>query len=266
MKRFNSILLLVLMTLLVGPSISVANITAVSTTPPSANVAVTRPANLSVQWKITSDAAAPVSISSASAEFRAGNAGGPLLEAVKKNVSAVVNTGAAPHTVSITERLQVPAHVIFKAHKMGHSRIVYVRNFTDGGAGNTGGYVLNIRSSAAADFNVQSVSLVFDDESRERHALQGDVVHVLATVEFAGNGLLQAVWEVAEPVASSGSEIYRTLLLERRRLAAGGRIILASPELPTVRTGLHKVRLRITQPYLADEVPELTYSVAKPPQ
>jgi hypothetical protein len=266
MKYFNSILFLTLLVIVASPSTSFANITAVGTSQPSANVAVTRPANLSVQWKVVSDAAAPVTISSASAEFRAGSPGGPLLEAVKRNVAAVVSTGAAPHTVSVNERLQVPAHVVFKAHKMGYDKIVYTRSFTDGGAANSGSYVLNIRSSAAANFNIQSLSLLFDDESKERHVLQGDVMHVLATVQFGGSGLLQAVWEVAEPVTSNGNEIYRTLLLERRRLAVGGRIILASPELPTVRTGLHKVRLRITQPYLADEVPELTYSVAKPPQ
>jgi hypothetical protein len=232
--------------------------------PASGKVPVSRYAVVSINWKVTSNATVPVTVSSASGEFHAGSAGGPLLESARKTIKSTISNG---DTASLAERLYVPAHVVFKAHRMGHTSVVYVRSFSDGGVSAKGSHALNIRGAAGADFSIQNLSLIFDDESKQRHTTVGEEIHALATVNFSGSGLLQAVWEVAEPLPGGSDNMgFRSLVLVHRRLVAGDRLILTSPELPTVRAGLHKVRLRITNPAMSEEIPELQYSVKMPPE
>lgn len=245
-----------------GVGSATADVTSVSSLPAKANVALSKNANLSVIWNITSNAAAPVTVTSAAAEFRAGGPTGPVLGTVKKSLHKTTN--AAPAKLKISEHIQVPGHIIKRAHKQGHSKIVYLRTFSDGGVSNTGVHSLYITSSAAAKFNIHRLSLRFDDESTERHVHEGDIVHVLATINYSGSGLLQAVWEISEPLTGSSKTSYRALKLVRRRLAGSGRLILASPELATVRQGIYQVRLRLSQPSTADMLPVLRYIVAMP--
>jgi len=69
------------------------------------------------------------------------------------------------------------------------------------------------------------------------------------------------VWEIADPSSTLGTPVFRPLTLVRQQLAAGGRVTLHSPALPTNRLGLYLLRLRITDPQLPYETPMIRYFV-----
>jgi len=105
--------------------------------------------------------------------------------------------------------------------------------------------------------------LSFDNGSSVRILPRNNAIHAEAQLGYSGTGLLQAVWEIAEPATSSGTPIYRPLLQVRDYLTLGDTKTLKSPALPTGVVGLYLVRLRVIDPITNFTTPVIRYFVAE---
>lgn len=90
---------------------------------------------------------------------------------------------------------------------------------------------------------------------------QGDKPRVKAELSYAGSGVLQGVWEIAEPSSTVGTPAFHTLKHVRKFLNQFGQVTIYSPHLPSNATGLYMVRFRITDPAPAFDTPVIRYFV-----
>jgi len=237
-----------------------AAISSVTTTPTNRNVPIGRSVPISVVWTVgVAELPAPVNVISTSGEFRPAVGTPVLLGTVPTTLSRPVSS---PSLVTFSEAILVPESVIYQARKLGSGSLVYQRTFTDGIAPDTGGIRLAITGSSGAGFNIDRISLRFDDDSYVRLIPQGVKSRAFADITFSGSGLIKAVWEIADPSSTSGKPVYRTLRIVRQQLNDSRKITLSSPELPTERIGVHLVRLRITDPETLFSTPNIRYFVS----
>jgi hypothetical protein len=174
--------------------------------------------------------------------------------------------GPAVTTTVLTEQLRIPPSVIERARELGASSIEYVRTWEDAPEdwGDTAAVRVSMVGGLGGPFQVTRFELRFDDESSLRTVRQDERFTAVANVNYSGAGVIDAVWEIANPAQSRTPEesvTFRTLRRVRRRLDGSGRIFLESPRLPTEASGLHLVRLRFIEPDTAFELPAIRYFV-----
>lgn len=240
-------------------SLSAQAVVGVSTLPASTNVSLGSPASVTVTWTLTPNDG--LEARSASGSFLAtptGSTLGTVAQRLAKTVSAI---GV---TTTITEVVLVPADVIYRAHKLGLSSLVYLRYFEDDGVlpGASAYVILNIVSPAAAGFSVSRLALAFDNGAPVRVLGMKESLQAVAEIGFSGSGLVQGVWEIAGPSSTSGQPVYRTLNPVRQYLTGGSQQTLRSPNLPTDSSGFYLVRFRLTDPVPGFEQPVLRYFVS----
>jgi hypothetical protein len=165
-------------------------------------------------------------------------------------------------TTTVTESVAVPSHVIYKAQQMGYTSMTYERTFNDGFGATTSATTFAIVSGSAGTFSIEHLSLRFDNDTVLRIIEEGTDIHAYVDIKFNGNGLLQGVWELANPGSTAGSPLYQPLRVVRQKLVAGRSSRIPSPPLPSLRNGVHLVRFRITDPELPVEDPVIKYYVA----
>jgi hypothetical protein len=180
--------------------------------------------------------------------------------------TSLSRTGSFPSLTPIlfSETVLVPADIIQRARTLGLTQVSYLRTFTYPTALNdTGCLTLNITSSAAASLGISGEILSFDNGSSVRILPRNNAIHAQAELGYNGTGLLQAVWEIAEPSTSSGTPIYRPLSQVREYLTLGDNKIFKSPPLPSGAVGLYLVRLRVIDPVVSFTTPVIRYFVAE---
>ena len=230
-------------------------VTAVDTTPASAQVSLTQATSISIGWRVTTNSAGSVTLVSAQGRFRTPS--GALLATVASPLSRTI-TG--PATVTFFESVLVPADILTRAQREGHDQVVYERSFTDGVTAG-GQVVLRIVTGNIANFGISRALLVFDDDAVLRIVSGGATLTAKAQVAFTGNGLLQGVWEVAGPNPNSVKPEWRTLSHVLQGLTGAESTVLTSPALPTRAGGAYLVRLRIVAPAGMSEIPPLRYQI-----
>ncbi len=235
--------------------------------PPQTNVALKRSARLGIVWQLTTDAGPRIDSPQGVLEDSAGNLYLTVTQPLSASAAAagqpLPGGGVSRQTVRLRERLVLPAAVLARAERNGVTRLLYRRQFSDGGGGTaTLNLLLNITGAGAAAFGINYLGMRFDDDSVRRLVAPGATLRARAQVRFTGSGELQGVWEVADPSSASGTPVFRPLRVVRRALFGGQAATLASPPLPTGRSGLYRLRLRLTDPALA-EAPELQYYVSR---
>jgi len=235
-----------------------ALITNITVSPANTNVPLGGSAAVTVTWTVF--IASTTSFSSPGGTVRddTGNIYGTNSNAIYKTFP--LSTAAVP--VSVTETFIIPANVIDKAYKAGKTNFFYSRNFTDVNGSSSWSVTLYIASSSLSGFSISGESLSFDDHSVLRMAHLSEKLTANAEINYTGTGLLQAVWEVADPVSTQAQPIFRPLMHVRRYLAGSGKQTITSPELPTTMSGLYLLRLRITEPQSGFEQPSLRYFVS----
>ncbi|HHO68048.1 MAG TPA: hypothetical protein ENK12_03355 [Gammaproteobacteria bacterium] len=232
--------------------------------PAQANVALNRTARVSVNWRFTTDAGPAVQspggvLDDGSTVFL--NVDRPLSAPAGRAGIDPVTGLPVSQTVTLRETLTLPAAVLSRAFNQGVTRLFYTRQFSDANGTLSATLVLHITGSAAAGFNVNYLGLRFEDGSLRRLVERDDALRARAVVRFSGAGQLQGVWEIADPSSASGTPVFRTLRVVRQALFGGQSATLTSPPLPTGRAGLYRLRLRVTQPRLDQDVPVLHYFV-----
>lgn len=258
-------MLLAGLAVLAVPGTALANVVSVTATVSPAGVPFNTPATVLVSWNVsTSSAISPNTITSTSGDFL----GPGLLGSNPSLLSRVIASPPlnVPVSTIITEVVRIPSSITYQANKNGQATFSYQRFFSDlDGAGNglNGAVIINIQGTSSGDLNISRVELRFDTNQNIRVAGQGEKLTAVAEINYSGIGLLDAVWEVADPASTRGEPFFVPVRTLRQYLGAGRNAVLQSPPLPTSVIGTHLVRLRIRQPVTAAQFPVLTYHVNK---
>ncbi len=255
---------LALLALCAWASPGTAAVTAVSAVHGAGNIPVNRSQVVTVRWQVQvsgnpTGGSQTVTVRSPRGRFlsgvslvQLGTVDAPLARRVE-----------APATVTIGERLRIPAGVLQKAVREGGAVLRYQREFDDGTSSAvavTGELMLNLSGASGGGFAIDRISLRFDDDAPQRLVAQDAALQARAEVSFTGTGLLRAVWEIADPASTMGRPVFRTLRSVRQQLSASDRVRLTSPRLPTAQAGLYQIRLRLLEPAL-DAAPVIYYFV-----
>jgi hypothetical protein len=246
-----------------------ADVTSVGTMPASENVPLGRSASVALAWNVTRDntsANVGQTVTSTGGTFRASSTTGPVLQDVSIPLSQARPIAGATTSFKIKETVLVPTSIIFRAQKLGATKIVYSRSFVDCAAciSASGTISLPISSPSAAGFSISRVQLQFEDGAPTKLVPRESPLRVFAVISFTGTGLLEATWELAGPTSTAGEPILRTMQTVRRYLVTGtSPATLRSPTVPTSDAGLYLVTLRIAVPELAFEQPIVRYFVGE---
>ena len=247
-----------LVLLLISGTVQAA-VTAVSTSPSSANVPINRSASFTMAWSVTSNTAGTVTMSSTSGQFV--TPGGQVLRTLNKTISKTI-TG--PGVGIVRETVLVPAHIILRTHKLGYNRVLFRRSFDDGGGANTDSIALYIVTAKTARFSISSITLRFSDDSPLRIVPRDKKHYAYATLSVVGSGLFKGKWEVADPhTANTKKPIFRPLKQVNRYLSTGDEIVIKSPRLPAHINGPYLLRLRVRRPQIAFDSPIIQYYVGE---
>ncbi len=169
----------------------------------------------------------------------------------------------ATTTAVFVDSIIVPRDIAVRALKDGLSTLGYRRTFTPAGSSSTGTVLLSLGSPSSSSFGISGEILSFDNGSSVRILPKNNAIQARAELGYNGTGLLQAVWEIAEPATTSGTPIYRPLLQVSEYLMLGDTKTLKSPPLPSGTLGLHLVRLRVIDPIVPFTTPAIRYFVAE---
>lgn len=239
-----------------------------TTAPSTANVPIGQSSSVTTSISAFPTIPATQTATSTSGTFRdiCPTFSGPQGTTLGTNNITLTQTGFLSSTspARFTETVLVPSDIIKRARDLGLSQFFYYRGFSFSvGGTDTACVTLNITSSAAASLGISGEILSFDNGSSVRILPRNNAIHAQAELGYNGTGLLQAVWEIAEPATTSGTPIYRPLLQVREYLTLGDAKILKSPPLPSGTIGLHLVRLRVIDPIVPFTTPVIRYFVAE---
>lgn len=228
--------------------------------PATVYVASDRAGVFTVTWRVRSTTGP--SVASSQGEFYTAGRAGTLLGSVPLTLSRAVTAGA---TALITESVNVPQAVIQKALGLGVGEIVYRRSYNDPADASLIPFEVRMvfTGAQAAGLTATRQAIAFDDNTPVRIVAPRLLLSAWSEVTLSGSGLVEGVWEIAEPPSTSGQAVFRTLRVVRQ-FAQGGGLRLDSPALPTASPGLHLLRLRLTQPLPGFDAPEIRYFVAQP--
>jgi len=264
MKSIHSLRASLLILLMLAPIQAWSEVGTVSSGARNRNVSLAGAGHASITWVVTGTFPNPGPHALSSLSGTLTTPTGTLLLTRSKQLRKPFTTtvAAQPYTFVFQEMLTIPRSVLIRARQQGSARMVYSRTFSDqDGAPGTSKVLLTITGALAGPLDLSRLELRFDDDSTIRIAGTGDSLKAHANLNFSGTGLLNAVWEVAQPGSTRGRAFFIPLRNLRQYLSAGGHVVLQSPPLPTQNTGVYRVRLRIVQPAAAFELPELSYHV-----
>ncbi len=233
-----------------------AAVTDVVASPSSRQLLLERTTPVSLAWATTIDAAPGSTVSSSQGIFLTPTA--VPLGTVERPVSKVLN---GTTSAMLSETAFVPTRIVSEARKLEFDRLIYQRRFDDGRGSASGEIVLNIGPTKVAGFSVSRLALQFDDGAPARVVASSKPLRVDANLRFLGAGYMQATWEVAGPDLSD-KQAYRPLQAVRYFLTGDEPVVVTSPTLPTDVAGHYRIRLRISEPQLAFDVPVIRYIVA----
>lgn len=232
---------------------------AVTATPNKFPVSATAPTTINVVWRIVrvSPPVPGTSSSPAAQVFVGGSPVATIGAPLSRSFAGIATTEVA----FLSETVTIPQAAVFRAVKSG-APIVLTRTFNDtAGAADTGIATLAPSGPGSEPFSVSRLSLTFEDRTRVKVLPRGSRLRAIAELNTTGQGLVQAVWEVALASTTAGTPVFQTLALVRQPVAFGGRTVITSPPLPTRFEGNNRVRLRITEPNPRFDEPELQYYV-----
>jgi hypothetical protein len=238
-----------------------------SAVPSSRSVVTGTVTPVSFVWQVNEATQPPLSNTATSpfGSFRL-TCGGQELGRVNVVLSRTQGQSNTPVTHTISETVSVPADITLRAHRLGAGSICYQRTFDNPSDPNpvTGSLTLTLTSSAATGLRVTREALAFDNGAAVRVIGLNQPIAATAELSFTGSGLLQAQWEIATPPSTAGSPVFRVLSHVRQQIVNDVQVF-DSPELPTHTAGLYLVRLRITDPAPAFEMPVIRYFVSQTP-
>ncbi len=234
-------------------------------TPATLRLPLGETARATVTWRPAGPFAAGEGVASDAGRFRVLRAGNctDLLRTVTRTLRG---TADGRGRVRLRERLRVDAALGLAARRAGGTGLCYERTFRGAvsQARVTETLILPLVGGLGADLVLTLLRLRFDDGALARLVSRGERLGIRAEIHYRGEGRLRAVWEIATPDAGHGVGGFRRIGFLQRRLVGDGTLVVEGPRLPTERTGLHLVRLRLLEPELDAPGLQLRYFVRLP--
>lgn len=277
-KNLRNILYLGL--LLVTGAAQAALIDGIKVTPTQTSVAVGRTNTFNATWQVTSSqAVATTATLEGPAEYLGAHFGfydpsyASFLGSYPTSIaprSINIPAGNAPIITYVSETVVVPPYVLDSARKLGLNQIYFLRVFLVYPGSNKQAAVvsfshvtLNIGSSSSGELSIGRMALSFDAGDINRVVGSNARLLARAQLDTQGSGLLRGVWEVAEPPSTVGEPVFRSVQFVQRYLTGSQEVVIPSPALPTQHSGTFLLRLRILEPTLYNDVPQIVYAVAE---
>jgi len=254
-------------------SVAHAAVIGLNVSPTTRNVAIGQTTATTVTWTVVNSPTVPAATSTvvATAAFIPTCTTTPAYVLATPTNSSLTNTistsGSSTVVHSISESVIVSADIIQRARNNGLSTISYYRRFIVPPSieavdpGRFACVTLNITGSGGASFAITREALSFDDGTSIRILPRGLKLQAQAELNYSGTGLMQAMWEIAEPPSTSGEPLYRPLAQVNQSLLLGDSKVIKTPVLPTDSMGLYLVRLRIIDPLADYDTPVIRYFV-----
>lgn len=142
-----------------------------------------------------------------------------------------------------------------------NSQLMYRRQFSDGINTAVAEVTILFNRTASSGLTLTRSELRFDDRTQVRALPSQNKLGAYARLQFAGAGLIDALWEIADPTSTGGEPVYYTLANTRQYVSLGGQLTLLSPPLPSHRGGWHSVRLRVQTTSAELLLPPINYYV-----
>lgn len=241
------------------------NAPGISATPTATSHVINSGLTIPITWNVSTLGNANGTITSNSGSFStSANTGNTFGSSVNTTLTTNSPPLGTSGTTPLQETLTIPASILTTAEQNNNHTIYYYRDFTVTAAGTTAPFFVAINLAQVnpqASLEINRLALRFSDNKAVKLVQKNSKVSVLADIKFEGTGLLDAVWEVADPTSTKGTPIYIPYLSVRQYLNIGGQFTLQSPTLPTGRNGIYKARLRIKTPTLSFTQPTITYTV-----
>ena len=171
------------------------------------------------------------------------------------NAGVLTTSLVATGTSTAFDSFTIPKVVLDYAQQNNLTTIYYGRPYYFDYTGYIGGELfvrINLLvANPNAALSLNRVALRFSDNTSIKVTTPNTNVTALADISYMGSGLFDAMWEIAEPVSTMGEPVFVPIQPVRQFLVGGGQLTLQSPVLPTQKTGLHIVQLKICSPTFA---------------
>jgi hypothetical protein len=233
-----------------------AAVTGVIAQPATANAAATGPTSTAITWNVQTSTGG--NVSSSQGTFRT------LTGVVLGTINTPLAKSGAAGNVSLGESVLVPADVTARALKLGQNALRYERSFRDSeGAGTPGWLTVQVATAAATGFGLSQMALTFENDKPLALVERDARLTAHAKINATGSGIIQAAWEVAGPNPDGNNPAYMIIATVHQATSGTEPVAVKSPALPTNIAGTYLVRLRVTEPAAAIEMPVVHYYVGE---
>jgi hypothetical protein len=242
--------------LLFSGAAAIADVVSVNASPDPVRINTSGTALVSVRWDVTINSlpAGKVTITSTQGDLVVGGFAVPSPGGVLSR--KVTYNGSGPQTYTFRDRIRISRT---HAKQIGDGATAeYSRSFIDSSIYPGGDDVQIVPRSGGGVISLRDISIEFDDDTQFRSVAQNASITARAVVSTAGEGRIDASWEVAGP---DGVQ-FRPIARVRQVLAGSRRTVFESPALPTDRAGNYIVRFATQQNFSGTaEIDEIRYVV-----
>ncbi|MGD2118638.1 MAG: hypothetical protein PVG66_09775 [Chromatiales bacterium] len=176
-----------------------------------------------------------------------------LIATVPNTVPPVTLAGGITLTSDYTtESFSISGTQVQTWLNAGYQTIIIRRNFIDGVGAPVGGINADVRLSLSSssltaireskEFVVQRLQLLFPNQASMTVVEPGERLQAQLNVSYSGQGVLEGVWQIAEPGSTEGLPNYRNLMQVHQNLTSSQFSRLLSPRLPTDKSGRYLLR------------------------
>ncbi len=227
----------------------------VTVSPTSVNVNAAGSTTVTLRWRVGVLSSTPrsITVSSPSATL---STGGTLAGSLSRTIR---HPGTGLIFVTFNERLIVNRTTAARIPAGGAS----VSRFFSDVTGTSRAVTVALRTTSGGGLATRNIDLTFDDDTRYRVVRLNTALSARLNLTTNGRGILDGAWEVSGPSAITGSG-FRPVARVRKFISGSRRTILESPDLPTNRPGIYRVRFVPNSGVPRGEretIPTLTYSV-----
>ena len=238
--------------------------------------------NVTLNWQIATSPGHTQGVSSTAPAEIFDPATGNALASIGGSLS---QSGAGPFTLS--ETLPFSARQVQNWLDTGIQRVVLRRTFQElvpRGSSVIGDIVFNLSTNplslnrdGARELNIQSLQLslhenqqvaLHESGSTNQSAIKivelNSALQPQLTLYYAGTGLLEGKWQIAEPDSSQGLALFRTLSIVRQSLVKSQQSQISGPVLPTNRAGKYLLRFCVTDTAESDSISVTSTDCANP--
>ena len=230
--------------------------------------------NITLNWQIATSPGHTQGVASSAPAEVFDPATGNALATIGGSLS---QSGAGPFTLS--ETLPFSARQVQNWLDTGIQRVVLRRSFQElvpRGSSVIGDIVFNLSTNplslnrdGAPELSIQSLQLsLHETGSNNQSAIKivemNSALQPQLTLYYAGTGLLEGKWQIAEPDSSQGLALFRTLSIVRQALVKSQQSQIIGPVLPTNRAGKYLLRFCVTDSAQSESISVNSTDCANP--